>query len=104
MAVGSHVNQLQQAVETLLPAIREAAAEIDDQRTLPEWLIQGLADAGVFRMLLGKEQGGLGLNPVTTAGVIETISRANGSAGWVAMILSVTPFWVAAYLEESAVR
>ena len=36
MAVGSHVNQLQQAVETLLPAIREAAVEIDDQRTLPE--------------------------------------------------------------------
>ena len=100
MAVGSHVNQLQQAVETLLPAIREAAVEIDDQRTLPEWLVQGLADAGVFRMLLGKEQGGLGLDPVTTAGVIESISNANGSAGWVAMILSVTPFWVAAYIEE----
>ena len=104
MAVGSHFNQLQQAVETLLPTIREAAAEIDDQRTLPEWLVQGLADAGVFQMLLGKEQGGLGLDPVTTAGVIETISKTNGSAGWVAMILSVTPFWVAAYMEESAGR
>ena len=102
MAADSPVSQFQQAVEALLPAIREAAAEIDDQRTLPEWLVQGLADAGVFRMLLGKEQGGLGFDPVTTAGVIETISRANGSAGWVAMILSVTPFWVAACIEEGA--
>ncbi len=104
MTVGSQAKQLLQAVEGMLPAIRDAAAEIDAQRTLPEWLVRQMADAGVFRMLLGKEHGGLGADPVTTAKVIETISSANGSVGWIAMIFSVTPFWVAAYLEDAVGR
>ena len=104
MIAGSQAKQLLKTVEGMLPAIREAAPEVDAQRTLPEWLVQQLADAGVFRMMLGEEHGGLEVDPVTTAKVIEAISRANASVGWVAMILSVTPFWVAAYLDDGVVR
>ena len=104
MTSGGEAKQLLKTVEGMLPAIREAAADVDAQRTLPEWLVQQLADAGVFRMLLGKEHGGLEADPVTTAKVIEAISSANASVGWVAMILSATPYWVAAYLEEDVGR
>jgi alkylation response protein AidB-like acyl-CoA dehydrogenase len=100
MTAGSQAEQLLQTVEELLPAIQEAAPDIDAQRTLPDWLVRQLTDAGVFRMLVGVEHGGLGTDPVTTAKVIEAISRANASVGWVAMILSVTPYWVAACLED----
>ena len=104
MTAGSQVKQLLQTVEGMLPAIRAAAAEIDAQRTLPEWLVRQLADAGVFSMLLGKENGGLERDPVTTAKVIETISSANASVGWIAMIFSIIPYWVAAYLEDGVGR
>lgn len=100
MTVGIQAKDLLQAVEGMAPAIRAAAAEIDAQRTLPEWLVRQMADAGIFRMLLAKAHGGLEGDPVTTAKVIEAISRANASAGWVAMIFSVTPYWVAAFLED----
>ena len=104
MTVGSEAKQLLKTVEGMLPAIREAAADIDAKLTLPEWLVQQLADAGVFRMLLGKEHGGLEVDPVTTTKVIEAISSANASVGWVAMILSATPYWVAAYLGDGVDR
>lgn len=100
MSASSLAEQLLQAVEGMHPAIRDAADDIDAQRTLPDWLLQKLADAGVFRMLAGKEHGGLQADPVTTAKVIEAISRSNGSVGWIAMIFSITPFWVAAFLED----
>ena len=104
MATGSQAKQLLVDVEGMLPAIREAAADIDAQRRLPEWLVGQLADAGVFRMLAGKEHAGLELDPVTTAKVVEAIANANGSAGWVAMILSITPYWVGAFLEEDVAK
>lgn len=100
MTGGIQIDQLLQSVEGMLPAMRDAAAEIDAQRSLPEWLVREMADAGVFRMLLGKEHGGLEADPVTTAKVIEAISNADASVGWVAMILSVTPYWVGAFLPD----
>lgn len=104
MTAGSQAERLLNAVEELLPAIRAAAPEVDAQRTLPDWLVRQLTDAGVFRMLVGVEHGGLETDPVTTAKVIEAISKANASVGWVAMILSVTPYWVAACLEDGVDR
>ena len=104
MTSGSQVKQLIQAVESMLPAIRETATDVDAQRTLPDWLVHQLVHAGVFRILLGKEHGGLNADPVTTAKVIEAISSAHASVRWVAMILSATPYWVAAYLEDDVGR
>lgn len=104
MTAVRQADQLLQAVEAMRPAIRDAAAEIDAQRNLPPWLVQQLADAGVFRMLLAEEHGGLEAAPVTAAEVIESLSTANGSVGWVAMILSATPHWVAGYLDADVSR
>ena len=104
MTAVSQVKQLLQTVEDMLPEIRDAAAEIDAQRTLPKWLVQKMADAGVFRMLLAEEHGGLEAGPVTTSKVIERISSASGSVGWVAMIFSATAHWVAGYLDAGVSR
>ena len=46
------------SVRALAPAIREHAASIEQERCLPEALVSGLIDAGVFRMLVPRSLGG----------------------------------------------
>ena len=55
---------------------------------MPDWLADKLAAAGFFHLLTGQEYGGLGADPVTAARVIETLSTASPSVGWVTMILA----------------
>ena len=79
--------------EGMLPEIREAADSIDEARRLPDWLAERLADAGFFHLLTGRDHGGMAADPVTAAQVIETLSAASPSVGWVAMILAAASFW-----------
>ena len=81
------------AAEGMLPEIREAADSIDEARRLPDWLAERLAGAGFFHLLTGREHGGMAADPVTAARVIETLSAASPSVGWVAMILAASSFW-----------
>ena len=79
--------------EAMLPEIRAAADSIDEARRVPDWLASKLAAAGFFHLLTGKEHGGLGTDPVTAARVIETLSTASPSVGWVTMIIATASFW-----------
>ena len=79
--------------ECMLPEIREAADAIDDARRVPGWLADKLAAAGFFHLLTGPEHGGLGADPVTAARVIERLSTASPSLGWVTMIIATASFW-----------
>ncbi len=81
------------AAEDLLPEIRAAADDIDEARQIPEGLAARLSGAGFFHLLTGREHGGLAADPVTAAQIIETLSTASPSAGWVTMILAVASFW-----------
>ena len=53
-------------------------------------------------MTLGRESGGLEADPVTAAQVVETLSTASPSAGWVVMIIASSLSWVARVLPEEA--
>ena len=88
---------------SLRPYIRGMVGEIDDARRLPERLVARLADAGFFRMLLDRELGGLEADPLTAAQVVETLSAASPSVGWVVMIVASTNFWTARVLPDEAV-
>ena len=81
------------AAEAMLPEIRAAADEADEARRIPGWLAERLAAAGFFHLLTGREHGGMEADPVTAAQVIETLSTASPSAGWVTMILATASFW-----------
>ena len=81
------------AAEAMLPGIREAADSIDEARRVPDWLAEKLAGAGFFHLLTGREHGGMAADPVTAARVIETLSTASPSVGWVTMILATASFW-----------
>lgn len=86
--------------EAMLPEIRAAADSIDDARRVPDWLAERLAGAGFFHLLTGREHGGLGSDPVTAAKVIETLSTASPSVGWVTMIIATASFWTVRIVPE----
>lgn len=87
------------AVRALAPAIRGRAAEIEQGRRVPLDLIQGLAEAGAFRLCIPHAQGGIEADVQTLLDVIEEVARADGSAGWVVMI-GATSGLVSGYLPS----
>ncbi|HEY7268931.1 MAG TPA: acyl-CoA dehydrogenase family protein [Dehalococcoidia bacterium] len=77
-------------VQALTPSIRAQAPRFDEERRLPQELVDEMRAAGLFHMLLPREYGGSQTDPVTSARVIEEVARADGSAGWCVMIAAQT--------------
>ena len=73
-------------IEAILPKIAERAREAERNGRLPADIIEKLQDAGLFRMMLPTAIGGEGLNLLQACRVIEAIAKADGSAGWNAMV------------------
>ena len=95
MTMSTETTQLLAAVDALLPKIEAARAELDAPGALPDWLIAGMADAGVLRMSLPRSLGGLEADPFVTLDVLERLSWADGGVGWVAAIAAATAGFVA---------
>ena len=88
-----------QATRALMPRIRECADQIEREGRLPAELVRALAEAGVFRMLAPRAIGGAEVDPLTQLEVVETLSQADGSVGWCAMIGSGGG-WMTAFLPR----
>ncbi len=73
---------LLEAIRELVPQIRAAADQIEAQRELPPELVDALADAGMFRLLVPRSLGGSELDLPTYIRIIEEIARADGSTAW----------------------
>ncbi len=89
---------LLETVHGFLPRIRALSAEFERQRRLPLELVQEMAGAGLFRMPVPRALGGLEAEPSLIMRVVEEVSRADGSAGWVLMIGNASVF--SAYLSK----
>jgi alkylation response protein AidB-like acyl-CoA dehydrogenase len=84
-------------------AIAPLAARIEAERRLPAEAVSALVDAGVFKLLVPRDYGGSETTIATLLAVIETIARADGSAGWCAMIGAASGV-MSAYLPEEVAR
>ena len=93
-----------QTAKDFLPEIRAAADAIDEARRVPDWLADRLAAAGFFHLLTSREHGGLAADPVTAAKVIEALSTASPSVGWVTMILATASFWTVRMVPDEVRR
>ena len=91
------------AARELFSEIHAAAAEAEAARTQPAPLMRKLAEAGVMGMCVPAAYGGSELPVRDVLAVIEEVSRADGAAGWCAMIGAVTGL-LAASLPEARAR
>ena len=73
---------LVEAARTLAPEIEAAAQRIEQDRQLPNKLVDALYAAGLFTMLLPASFGGAELDLPTFARAIEELARADGSVAW----------------------
>lgn len=71
-------------LDDLLQDIRLRRKEFEAQRFISPDIIQGFKKAGVYRALVAKRFGGDEKSPAEFCKLVERISQADGSAGWVA--------------------
>ena len=75
--------ELLQRAEALVPVLRERAAQAEELRRLPDETIEDLHRSGLFRILQPKRVGGSELPFRAIVELVATISRGDGSTGWV---------------------
>ena len=66
----------------LAPQIERCADQIERERRLAEPVLDGLFEAGMFRLLLPRSLDGAEVDPVTFVTVIEEIAKADASTAW----------------------
>jgi indole-3-acetate monooxygenase len=81
---------------------RAGADEAEQLRTMPRDLVERIRAEGMFRMAMPAPLGGLEMDPMAIVAAIETVSRADGSAGWTVLIGNSTAFF--AWLEPQAAK
>ncbi len=84
----------------LLDTIRARRDEIDQLRHIPDDIVQGFRDVGVYRAFVPKRFGGDALSPSQFLKLVEQISMADASAGWVASF-GVSVHYLAALPEAT---
>ncbi len=72
------------AVTELAGGLRERGAEIERAGRVPADVVEQLRRAGVFRLWMPRELGGLEAEPAAVLQILETLSAADGSTGWCA--------------------
>jgi alkylation response protein AidB-like acyl-CoA dehydrogenase len=83
-------SDLLDAVDTLAPRLRQAAAEVERERSLTESLVQAMADLGLYRMLLPRTLGGGEIDPLTYFDVVEALAQVDSAAAWSVLISTST--------------
>jgi alkylation response protein AidB-like acyl-CoA dehydrogenase len=90
-------------VKEIDPILRAHAAEAERERRLSTDVVDALRWSGVFRMAMPAAWGGPETDICKQVEIIETLARADASAGWCAMIGSESGFF-ASYIDETAAR
>jgi indole-3-acetate monooxygenase len=88
------------AVQRIAPVLRAHSQEAEHRGRFSQPALDALADAGFLRMLTPRSLGGLEVDPLTCARVIEEVSRVDSVAGW-SVVNPVGWAWVCARLPES---
>jgi indole-3-acetate monooxygenase len=91
------------AVSELAGPLRDRSAEIERSRRLPADVVAALRQAGVFRLWMPRELGGLEAEPAAVLQVVETLAAADGSTGWCAAT-GLASNTVGAFVPEAGAR
>ncbi len=94
---------LAEKARALIPMIDEHADFADDKGRLADPVVAALHRDGLFKMWVPKVLGGAELGPVHSLEVLENLSYADASAGWVVMAAALSIGTAGAYLSDEAV-
>jgi indole-3-acetate monooxygenase len=74
--------ELLERVQQIAPVVREHADQSEQQRHLADPIVEAIRDAGLYRMVVPRELGGLQVDAVTFYMIVEALARIDGSTGW----------------------
>jgi len=81
----------------------ELAPEGEKERRLPPRLVEGIVDAGLFRLCVPASVGGLEAPAATLVGAVEALARGDAAAGW-CVAVNATSGLLGGYLPEEVAR
>ena len=84
--------------------VESEAARSEEQRTMPGNVVDALADAGLFWVMVPHELGGAEADTRTAIEVFEELAYADGSTGWSLMANATSTCFASIYLEDAATR
>ena len=93
-----------EVVKEIGPMLQDAGREAELERRLPKRAIDNLAEAGLQRMFTPQSLGGLEVDPVTCARVIEQVARFDSAAAWALQAGNSGAWWSARLPDEGAVE
>ena len=89
--------------QALLDEISARADEAERAGNLPLDLLEAMRDAGIFRMMQPTALGGYEVHPAELISIVERLSHADGSAGWIGSIGAGGPAFTA-WLDPAVAR
>jgi hypothetical protein len=87
--------QVREELVSLLSDVAARSPDFEHQRHISDDVIARFREVGVYRALVPKMYGGEECSPAQFCELIEQISTADGSAGWVASF-GMSPFYLGA--------
>src|SRR5579862_6093652 len=88
-------------VRALIPVIAASAPDGARERRVPDRIIAGLKEAGVFRTLQPKRWGGYELPPTLLYDLEMAVAEGDMSTAWLVGVLGIIP-WAIALFEDRA--
>ncbi|MEO0326716.1 MAG: acyl-CoA dehydrogenase family protein, partial [Myxococcota bacterium] len=89
--------------EAMRAALRARSREFEEARRVPADVAEELASAGIYRMLVPAEAGGLELTPGDFVRTLVELARGDAAVAWVAMTGATTGLCTA-YLDDAGRR
>jgi alkylation response protein AidB-like acyl-CoA dehydrogenase len=94
--------QLIDRARELAPLIREHSEEAERERRLAKPVQDALIAAGFQRLLTPRSLGGLEVDPVTCARVVEEVASVDSAAGWALQAPNVNVWWASRLSDQGA--
>ncbi|MBH0111886.1 acyl-CoA dehydrogenase family protein [Novosphingobium sp. YJ-S2-02] len=89
--------------EDFMADLRARRAEFAELGQLPHDVVERLRELGIYRALVARRYGGMEASPTAFLKVIEKLSQADGSVGWVASF-GVSSMYLAALPEATLAK
>lgn len=82
------------------PSLSQYVNEEENNRRISGPVLNMLREAGFLRLFLPESLGGMEADPITTADLVEEVSRYNTGAGWAMMVANVAGWWCGRLSEK----